>query len=281
MSVSFKKIYGLLGHPLGHSLSPLMHNAAFSHLGINAEYKLFDVPPQDLDKFFSLTSGDICGLNVTVPYKEKVLGLAELDGDSLYLKKVNALNTLVRCSGGWRGFNTDIPGFIRHLREGFDPEGKKAAILGAGGASRAVVYALASSGVKEMVVFDVDPLKSMAVSKMIKEVFPGYPISAVARPEELRLEDKELLVNATPAGLKGGDPCAIDPGLLHGGLFVYDLIYNPQETKLLKEAKAKGARTLNGLGMLLYQGALSFEYFTGKTAPIEVMRSALQGGVSI
>ena len=279
MSETVQKIYGLLGHPVLHSLSPLMHNAALSHLKINAQYKLFDVLPQELDRFLAGLGDEVCGLNVTVPYKEKVLGAVSLDKDTAYLKKINAVNTMVRQGSGWRGFNTDIPGFAKHLAENFDPKGKKAAILGAGGAARAVAYALAGAGAKEIALFDVDAVKSAAVVEMVKSIFPGYDVSAVDSADKLGLKDKDLLVNATPVGLKDSDPCVIRQESIHSGLFVYDLIYSPAETKLLKAARDKGARASNGLGMLLYQGAMSFEYFTGRPAPVEVMREALQKGV--
>ena len=275
-----KEIYGLLGYPLGHSLSPLMHNAALRALKINAEYKLFALPPQKLGDFLrdSLQS-NIRGLNVTIPYKEKVLDLCLLDENSAYLKQVKAVNTLVKTDGLWKAFNTDIAGFSRHLKEHFSPFNKKAAILGAGGAARAVAYVLANSGVKEMVIFDIDRAKSQGIVNMICSLFPGFPVLTVDSIGELNIRQKDLLINATPIGLKKTDPSLVKREMLHKNLFVYDLIYNPAQTKLLTLAGQAGAKFTNGLGMLLYQGALSFEYFTGKKAPLGLMRRALIKGV--
>jgi shikimate dehydrogenase len=253
-----------------------MHNAAFSHLKIDAEYRLFEIQPELLTEFLQkLNAINIKGLNVTVPYKEKVLDFAHILPESNYLKKVGALNTLVNKDGRWLGFNTDISGFTFHLKENFDPSGRSAVVLGAGGAGRAVCYALANMGAAEIVIFDVDKRKSENVVSMIRGIFADFHISYAADITELALNKKDLLVNATPLGLKGSDPCPVNVADLHKGLFVYDLIYNPSETRLLGLAREAGLAYSNGLGMLLYQGAKSFEYFTGMKAPVEVMRKAL------
>jgi shikimate dehydrogenase len=271
-----KKVYGLIGYPLGHSLSPKMHNAAFKALGIDAEYKLFSLAPQYFDDFLThLNNSGISGLNVTVPYKEKVLDFVELNSELLYLRKVQAVNTMLFEDGVWWGFNTDILGFSRHLKENFKPLMRKAAILGAGGAARAVAYVLGKEKAAEIVMFDIDNAKSTATVEMVKSIFPQIKISAVNSVEKLDIGNKDLLINATPVGLKAADPVLVSESMLHKDLFVYDLIYNPAETKLLELAGKAGARTCNGLGMLLYQGALSFEIWTGKKAPEELMRLAL------
>ncbi|MCX5711063.1 MAG: shikimate dehydrogenase [Candidatus Omnitrophica bacterium] len=274
------KIYGLVGFPVKHSLSPLMHNAAFKALNIDAEYKLFEVKPEDLNSFlYDLDKNNIYGLNVTVPYKEKAMDFVEFSAESFYLRQVRAVNTVVKRNNRWQGFNTDIPGFGKHLKENFDPKGKRCAVLGAGGASRAVAYVLAKAGAEELAIFDIDKQKTENVCAMVDGLFPGFNISCVDSIDELEINNKDLLVNSTPVGMKATDPLIVDSGLLHKSLFVYDLIYNPAETRLLKEARARGARTANGLGMLLYQGALSFEHFTGEKAPVEIMREALTEGV--
>ena len=258
-----------------------MHNAAFGALKINAEYKLFEVKPEELDNFFkSLSEKNIYGFNVTVPHKEEVLDFVSLDSESFYLKQIKAVNTIVKKDSIWKGFNTDIHGFQYDLiqKKNFHPSNKKVALLGAGGAARAVSYVLARFGAKEIVIFDIDRKKSENVTSMIKGLFPNFRISPVESIEQLNIKNNDLLINATPVGLKGTDPCLISENMLGRGLFVYDLIYNPSETKLLALAKKMGARTSNGLGMLQYQGALSFQYFTG--VPIdqvfEVMGQALQ-----
>jgi shikimate dehydrogenase len=274
------KTFGLVGFPVKHSLSGLMHNAAFKALGIPAEYKLFEIKPEDLRVFLAgLDKSNISGLNVTVPYKEKVLDFVKLGQGQDYLKQLGAINTIVNKGGSWVGFNTDIPGFERHLRENLDPKGKSCAILGAGGASRAVVYVLAKAGAREIAVFDIDKRKTENVCAMAAALFPGFSISGVNKAPDLEIASRDLLVNCTPVGMKESDPDLIDKDSFHKDLFVYDLIYNPAETKLLKEAEARGCRTANGLGMLLYQGAVSFKHFTGQDAPVEIMREALTKGV--
>ena len=272
------KIYGVLGYPVKHSFSPAMHNAAFSALKINAKYESFEVKPGELEDFFEKSAGrNIIGLNITVPYKEKMIDFASLDSESFYLRQIKAVNTIVIRNGEWKGFNTDIPGFSKHLKENFDPANKKAAILGAGGGARAVAYILAKSNAKEIAIFDIDEKKSRDVANLIRDLCPSFPIFHVENIKKLDIQNKDLLVNATPIGLKETDPCLVEEEMLHKNLFVYDLIYNPAETKLLALAKHIGAKTANGLGMLLYQGMLSFKIWTGQDAPQEVMWQALQG----
>jgi len=277
---SSPRIYGVLGYPVKHSLSPLMHNAAFQALKINAEYKLFEVKPEELNYFLdSIDKNNILGLNITVPYKERILDFVSKDTESFYLRQIKAVNTIVKKDGIWKGFNTDIPGFLKHLKENFDPRNKRVAVLGAGGVARAVTYVLADSGAKEICIFDIDQAKSENVTHMIKVLFPNFQILAVKDIEQLEIKNKDLLVNATPVGLEETDPCLVKEEMLHKNLFVYDLIYNPLETKLLAQAKKAGAKVSNGLGMLLYQGMLSFKLWTGKDAPLKIMQPALEKGL--
>jgi len=277
MSKKAKKIYGIIGFPVKHSLSPCMHNAAFRELGIDAEYKLFEIKPEELSDFLnSLKSEGIFGLNVTVPHKEKALELIELDDENAHLKKIGAINTILRKNGKLKGFNTDIEGFRKHLSENIDPANKKVAILGAGGAARAVSFVLAKGGATEIALFDIDKSKADNITQMIKEIIPAFNIFPVNDLGQLNLKNKEILVNATPVGLKPDDALPVNENHLHKDLFVYDLIYNPAETKLLKLAKNIGAKTSNGLGMLTYQGMASFEIWTNKPAPKEAMEKALE-----
>ncbi|MDD5654325.1 MAG: shikimate dehydrogenase [Candidatus Omnitrophica bacterium] len=274
-------IYGLLGYPVKHSFSPAMHNAAFGALGINAQYRLFEVKPQDLDKFMgSLQQEGISGLNVTVPYKEKVLEFVELDREFAYLKQLRAVNTIVAGFGPLWGFNTDVPGFSRDLKENINPAGKKAVILGAGGGSRAVAYTLAREQAKEITVCDIDTDRAKGLVEMIKSIFPSCQIRFAEGIERLDIVSKDMLINATPIGLKDTDPCLVKQEMLRPGIFVYDLIYNPAKTKLLALAESCGCKASNGLNMLLYQGMLSFTKWTGKEAPYEVMRQALLDSLS-
>lgn len=271
-----RKLYGLLGYPVKHSFSPAMQNAAFSALKINAEYRLFAVRPEELEDFLgSLAKRNIYGLNVTVPYKERVLKFISLDKESFYLKQIQAINTIVFRDGIWKGFNTDIAGFSRHIHQNIDPTNKRVAVLGAGGAARAVTYVLASEA-RDIFIYDIDRRKSENIAAMIKKLFSGFEIRPVNTVEQLCLWDKDLLINATPIGMKETDPSLVKEEMLHKDLFVYDLIYNPAETKLLSLAKKVGARYASGLKMLLYQGMDSFRQWTGKAPPEDVMWQALQ-----
>ena len=281
MTLSEKTIYGLVGSSLiKHSLSPLMHNAAFAALKINALYQLFELRQEELEPFFgSLKENNIAGLNVTVPYKENVLGF--LDKVSDEAKIIGAVNTIRVLEGVLEGFNTDGEGFIKSLKEdlGFKPQAKAIIILGAGGAARALSVYLCKEKAASIAIYDVDSNKAAKLAGHLKENFKGVNVNHAGSIAGLPLGEADLLVNATPIGLKDSDPCVIDTDLLNRNIMVYDLIYNPKETKLLKAVKERGIRASNGLGMLLYQGMLAFEIWTGKSAPKDIMRKALEGNI--
>ncbi len=268
------KLYGLVGFPILHSLSPCMHNAAFSKLKIKARYKLFELKPSELRIFLnSLKKKNICGFNVTYPYKEEILKF--LNTKSSGVKEIGAANTVVVDKNGkLRGFNTDYLGFSAHLKE-LRVKPKRVAVIGAGGASKAVCFALARMKIDVLCIYDIDKFKSLSLFKKLNSNFPGTKFNVVNRIEDLELQNKDLLINASPVGMRLTDPCLIDPGYLHEGLFVYDLIYNPLETKLISLAKERNLNFSNGLGMLLYQGVFAFKHFSGRAAPIETMREAL------
>jgi len=275
------KIYGLLGYPLGHSLSAYMHNAAFKALRISAEYRLFAVAPHELASFLnSLSQQGIAGLNVTIPYKEEVLRHGFLETDSFFVEKTKAVNTIVKKDNKWKAFNTDAPGFLQDLKGRVDPSGKSIALLGAGGAAKAIAYTVAEAGARQIGIFDIDVKRGHGLVNSLKEVFPSLAVSFVSSVDELDISKRDILINATPVGMKKDDPCLVSERMLHEGLFVYDVVYNPAETKLLSLAKEAGAQTANGLGMLLNQGMLSFEIWTGQKAPKEVMWNALQSNLS-
>jgi len=271
------KIYGLVGSPIKHSLSPCMHNAAFAKLKINARYKLFELAPGQLKGFLSsLKQKNICGFNVTYPHKEEILGF--LNSSSRGVKEINAANTvIVDKKGKLKGFNTDCLGFTAHLKE-LKLKPKKAAIIGAGGAARAVCFALAKMKVRQLCIYDIDKFKALSLFKKLNSAFPETKFDVASRIEDLEIQNKDLLVNASPVGMHQSDPCLVDPEDLHEGLFVYDLIYSPPETKLLSLAKERNLSFSNGLGMLLYQAAFAFEYFSGKTPPLKIMKEALWKG---
>lgn len=271
------KIFGLIGYPVKHSLSPLMHNAAFKALNLDARYELFELKPQELENFLkSLSQKNIYGLNVTIPYKEQVIPF--LDNISAQAGLIGAVNTIRHSRGKLEGFNTDGEGFLKHLTEdlGFSPEGKTVSVIGAGGAAKAVAVYLGKAGVKRVTIYDTQEEKLNKLLAHLKANFKGIEFNQADSIDGLKINNSDLLVNATPIGMKESDPLIVSEGQMHRGLLVYDLIYNPKETKLLKLAKEKGALVSNGLGMLLYQGMLSFEIWTGEIAPKELMRNALE-----
>lgn len=271
-----KSFYGLIGYPVKHSLSPKMHNAAFSALGINAEYLLYELEENKIGSFLEKApASSISGVNITVPYKEKVIPF--LKKISAEAGLIGAVNTIKVNDGKLEGFNTDGEGFIKHLKEDleFNPAHRRVALIGAGGASRAVSVYLSKSGVKQLSIFDVDINRAESLIRHLRDNFSAIDYKAAATIVDLDINGADLLINATPIGMKEADPLLVDEKLIHPGQLVYDLIYNPKETKLLKAARLKGAAVSNGLGMLLYQGMVAFEIWTGKPAPKEVMQKAL------
>ncbi len=269
--------FGLVGNPLTHSLSPLMHNAAFSKLKIKARYKLFPLEEENLRVLFAnLSKRNIRGLNITIPYKEKILRLIPGVKNSA-VASIGATNTLlVDKSGKIKFFNTDYLGFLRHISF-LKLKPQRTAIIGAGGAARAVCFALGRKKVAEVNIYDIDKFRSLSLMKIFNDIFCNTKFKAVENINELGLGSKDLLVNASSVGMRPEDPLLIEKRMLHPGLFVYDLIYNPCETKLLKLAKDAGIPYANGLGMLIYQGAESFNiWLRPKKAPVEAMKSALE-----
>ncbi|MBF0485697.1 MAG: shikimate dehydrogenase [Candidatus Omnitrophica bacterium] len=259
-----KSTYGLVGYPLGHSLSPVMHNTAFKELDVEAVYVLFPMKKEELKPFFDdLKSPDspIFGLNVTVPHKENVIPL--LDSLDAFAEKVGAVNTVVITNKRKLiGYNTDGPGFLAHLTEcGFNPKDKRIAILGAGGASRALISAFCLLPEKPecIKVYDIDAERAAHLIRDLGERMDISPVKIVSSIDDLNIEIADLLVNATPVGMKAEDVALVSEELLHAHMMVYDLVYNPSETALLKMARQKGAKAVNGLKMLFYQGVLAFQ----------------------
>ena len=272
------KLYGLVGFPVKHSLSPCMHNAAFSALKIKAKYKLFQLQPDQLGGFLnSLKKKNICGFNVTYPYKEEIIRF--LGSRSSAVKEIGAANTVVVDKGGkLKGFNTDYLGFMAHLKD-LKLKPKKVALIGAGGAAKAVCFALAKMKITQLCIYDIDKFKSLSLFKKLNSSFPEIKFDVASRLEDLEIPDKDLLINASSVGMRQTDPCLVAPGDLHPGLFVYDLIYSPLETKLILLAKEHNLNFSNGLGMLLYQGVFAFKHLCGRTAPVKIMQEALLKGV--
>ena len=272
-----KKIYGLIGWPVKHSLSGFMHNAGFSYYKLNACYKLFPLKENELENFLrSLSKNNIYGLNVTIPYKEKVIKY--LDWKSPEVRFCGASNTiLVEKNNYLKGYNTDGIGFNRHLIYDlkFNPQDKNVLILGAGGAAKAITHQLARRKVASITIYDIDKEKSRKLKEKLAEEFKDCKIQDIFSLEEVDFKNINLLINATPCGMKKNDPSLVEEKMLHKDMLVYDLIYNPPQTKLLKLAQKIGAKTSNGLGMLLYQGMRAFEIWTKRKAPKKIMQEAL------
>jgi shikimate dehydrogenase len=267
--------YGLLGFPLGHSLSPVIHNTAFRLLDLEAQYILFSLEKEKVEGFFKelkQANSPIFGLNVTVPYKEVVIPY--LDTLDPLATKVGAVNTIVVGKNrSLTGFNTDGPGFLAHLTdEKFDPAGKRVAILGAGGAARAVVavFCLLAERPASIRIYDVDKGKASALVDDLGKRMDTSLVEVVSTIDNLNIELADLLINATPIGMKASDPCLVSEELLHPHLMVYDLVYNPAQTALLKLAASKGARAVNGLKMLFYQGVLAFQRWAEIQLPDDI-----------
>ena len=272
--------YGLIGHPVGHSLSPAMQMSAFKALKIYAEYRLFDVVPEDLAEFLdNLEKKGISGVNITIPHKIKAKECIEKIGSlDEGAKRLGAINTIKICDGTLKGFNTDGPGFYRSLQADlkFEPEGKTVFVLGAGGAARAVVMYL-GNGPKKIYVTDIDAIMAEGLKKHYEKYYEKDKLETIKMSNlESALATADLLVQATPVGMKEGDPSPVDAQLLRPGLRVYDLVYNRPMTKLVETATRNKLHAVTGLGMLLYQGAIAFELWTGQKAPVDVMRKALK-----
>ena len=276
-----KSKYGLIGHPVRHSFSPAMQNAAFHALGIDAEYLLYDVEPEKLESFLkNATANNLSGLNVTIPHKIKAKEYIERKGTlDENAKRLGAVNTIkIAEDGTLCGYNTDGPGFYRSLVEDlkFEPEGRNVFVLGAGGAARAVIMYLGNAP-KKIFVSDIDKAKTEDLVKHYNRFFDSQRLTIVGESDFKKdLKESELLINATPIGMKESDPSPIDESLFHYGLNIYDLVYNRVYTELVKKANSAKLHAVTGLGMLLYQGAIAFEIWTGAKAPVSVMRKALK-----
>ncbi len=272
------KLFGILGYPIKHTFSPAMHNAAFKELGINATYVPFPVTPDHLEIVLkTLPQMGVCGVNVTIPHKQTALTL--MDTVSEEAKLICAINTIVFKNSKMHGYNTDSAGFRRSLEEhGFNPKEKRALILGAGGAARAVAVALAQADIKELYIYNRTRERANILAQHIDHHFTYCSTHILEEHQTRSKEDlgkMDLVVNATSLGLDAADPIPISPIFFKSGTLFYDLIYHAQ-TNWLKVAKKSKMHTLNGLGMLVHQGALSFELWTGKKAPLELMQETLK-----
>lgn len=271
---------GLIGGAIGRSLSPALHNAAFDYYNLPERYTLWPVSSGELaGRVAALRSSAFRGANVTIPHKAAVLHMVDAFGQAPDVRTLQAANTLVRrADGSLLALNTDVEGFLRALDTArFDPCDAAVVVCGAGGAARAVVWGLLQKGVCSLTLLNRSLERAHA---LLQALIPHAPAIGNTRVAALHPEDRtaeqavrgaDLLVNATPVGADG-QACPIPGGWLHSGLFVSDLIYRP--TPLLQAAARCGARTQDGLEMLVQQGALAFEAWTGLAAPVERMRSA-------
>ena len=273
------KLYGVLGHPVEHSLSPVIHNAAFRKLGMNAVYLAFDVKPEILGLAFEgLRSLDIHGVNLTIPLKELAMDFIDEVPEDLD-RAMGAINTVVNKKGVLHGYNTDGPAFLSALHEelSFNPEGKNILVLGAGGAARGVLFSLGRAHAERIFVLNRTRERAQGLVEFATTHFPATELEAVISLDELRLQKIDLVVNATSCGLKGNEEPPFDLKTLKGKASVYDLVYGTTETPLVKNAKALGLPAANGLGMLATQAALAFELWTGKKDGVrDAMKEALR-----
>lgn len=267
----------VIGHPIEHSMSPVIHNAALNDLALDYVYLAFDVLTNDLEKaILGIKKGNIKGINVTIPHKEAIIPyLDELDPLS---KQIGAVNTIKNEGGVLLGRNTDALGAKQALLDaGFKIEGKKALILGAGGAARAISFALSE---KSDEIFISNRTEERAI-KLAKELQEKAKIKATGKDmSEKTLRtlaySVDILINTTPIGMYPKiDMSPISKDLLNENLFVFDIIYNPLQTRLLKDAKETGSKTLNGLDMFINQGALAFEWWTGKKPNVKLMKEKI------
>ena len=279
------KVYGIFGHPVNHSLSPQMHNAAFQALRLDCIYLAFDIHPKDFEiAARAIKSMGISGVNITIPHKESIIFF--LDEISPEANITGAVNTVKNVDGKLIGYNTDVSGFLRAIKEdlGFHPKGLSATVVGAGGAARAVLTSLCMNEAYQVYVINRTLDKAKRLASEFKKGFKDTFIQAVSLDDKDEIKNilgkTNLLVNATSAGMKGVDSVEIPLEYLQKEAVIYDLVYDPRETNLIKTAKELGYKASGGLSMLLYQGVESFEIWTGKDAPIGVMKKALDSTTS-
>ncbi len=270
---------GIIGFPIRHSISPAFQQAALDHLGLDATYQGWEVKPEDVGEFVNgLRSPGTLGINVTVPHKEAVIPF--LDEVDDWSTSAGAVNTIVNREGKLTGHNTDGPGFLRALREAgsFSPQGKNVLVLGAGGAARGVVLALIRDGAGHIAIANRTLSRAQQLSRMARD--NGLDAQSISLEEDglaAAAASANLIVNCTTVGMSHGPDVAgspLPPSLIPATSLVYDLVYNPLETPLLRDAARAGAGTLGGIYMLVYQGADSFKMWTGQDAPVAVMLEA-------
>ncbi len=275
---STTKICALIGDPVEHSLSPILHNTAFQLLGLNYVYLCLRVRSVALGPAIEgVKSLGLLGFNVTIPHKVAVM--TYLDEIDPLAKDIGAVNTVVNRSGRLIGYNTDGLGGLRALEEaGVTLTGKKVVLLGAGGAARALSFSIAPLA-DRLVILNRTKAKAVTLASNLQKRFDKKILSGTLTRDTLLTEmlDADVLINSTSVGMHPKhEECVVDEDLLHSRVTVFDAVYNPIETRLLREAKSVGAKTVGGLSMLVHQGALAFKIWTGVTPPIKVMSRAVE-----
>ncbi|MEM2967707.1 MAG: shikimate dehydrogenase [Candidatus Bathyarchaeia archaeon] len=270
------RVCGVIGDPIAHTLSPTIQNAAFSHLKLDFVFLAFRVKSADLESAMRGMRGlGIHGLNVTMPHKGAVIKhLDQLDSTVQFL---GSANTILNKDGKLLGFNTDGVGALKALQEnGVKLYDKKVLLLGAGGAAKAIAFAFAEE-IGELVILNRAAEKAAELAAALNRVFGKKIVGGALSPHAVQqnLQDADILVNATSVGMHPNvNQSLVQPQWLRPDLAVMDIVYNPVETKLAKDAKVAGAKVISGVEMLIHQGAASFEIWTGCPAPVEVMRQA-------
>ncbi len=276
--------FAVFGHPIGHTLSPIMHNASLHSLDMDAIYLAFDVHPDKLMSVLpSMRDMGFGGVNLTVPLKEVAFnGLDQLDDTARNLGAVNTVEFLE--DGTIKGHNTDGYGFLAAVKEAFScsVNGLSLFILGSGGAGRAVAITCAVEGAEKIAIADIDEERTLRLKEEINKIAPATDVQVIPNDKELWAEacaKAELVVQATPVGMNTDDPSLLDKTAFRSGQMIFDLVYMYPQTAFMKEAAAAGAKVANGLDMLLYQGARAFTIWTGKEPDVDAMRKALKASV--
>ncbi len=270
------RVIGIFGDPVAHTLSPAVQNAAFASLGLDFVYVPFHVRPGQLGEAVEgVRAQQMAGVNITIPHKVEVMGY--LDSVEAHAREIGAVNTVVNIDGRLVGHNTDGAGFLKSLMEetGFGPKGARVMLVGAGGAARAVLYSILSERPASVVVLNRTREKAEALVKEFGARFPKADLKGggLANMEE-DAAGADLVVNTTSLGMEGNPELGFPIDALPSRAIVSDIVYSPLETGLLKKARAKGLAVHNGLSMLIGQGAIGFELWTGRKAPVEIMKEA-------
>ena len=274
---------GVIGNPVEHSLSPAIHNAAFQKLGLNFVYLAFRVEAIGEAIKGLRALGNFRGASVTIPHK--VAAVPFLDSVEPTARHIGAINTIVAEGGTLTGHNTDAIGALRALREGgAELKGRQVVMLGSGGAARAIAFALGTvTGIERLTLLGIDSQERTALARDLQSKIGMTVQESLLDEGALRkiLPDSHVLIHCTPMGMSPKiNESAVPAALLHTGLTVMDIVYNPRDTQLLKDAKARGCRTIPGLEMFLHQAAAQFELWTHHAAPADVMRAVLESRFS-